>query len=104
MFRPIANIKKFSSQSMVIVLYRFGMGMSRWWDLSICDVCYMLLFRGTGGGMMCAFLGCTAQVCSYYHPLLNTILDIVVLLTDTYTYCLYTQNGVVSFYKKDDCT
>jgi len=24
----------------------------------------------------------------YYHPLLNIILDIVVLLADTYTYCL----------------
>jgi len=26
-------------------------------------------------------------MCSYYHPLLNIFLDIVVLLTDTYTYC-----------------
>ena len=28
-----------------------------------------------------------AETCSYYHPLLNIFLDIVVLLTDTYTYC-----------------
>jgi len=24
------------------------MGMSRWWDLSICDVCYMLFIGGQG--------------------------------------------------------
>ena len=29
--------------------------------------------------------------------LLNIFLDIVVLLTDTYTYCLYTHNGDGSF-------
>jgi len=28
-------------------------------------------------------------MCSYYHRLLNTFLDIVVLLTDTYTYCVH---------------
>ena len=49
MFRPIAAIIRFSSESMVVVLYRIGMDMSRWWDLSTCDVCYMLLLRGTGG-------------------------------------------------------
>jgi hypothetical protein len=27
-----------------------------------------------------------AETCSYYHPLLNIFLDIVVLLTETYTY------------------
>ena len=30
MFRPIVAIIRFSSESMVIVLYRVGMGMSRW--------------------------------------------------------------------------
>ena len=30
MFRPIAAIIRFSSESMVVVLYRFGMVMSRW--------------------------------------------------------------------------
>ena len=35
---------------MVVVLYRIGMGTSRWWDLSICDVCYMLFIRGPRGG------------------------------------------------------
>jgi len=38
-----------------------------------------------------------AETCSYYHPLLNIFLDIVVLLTYTYTYCLYTHNGDGSF-------
>jgi hypothetical protein len=96
----------------------------------------MLLFRVTGVGgiydlsVMCAILGCAAQVCllaavlcgsaaivcpfpmctagglllwvvcalyPLYHPLLNIFLDIVVLLTDTYTYCLYTHNRDGSF-------
>ena len=50
---------------MVVVLHRIGMGTSRWWDLSICDVCYMLFIRGTLGGVsvMCAMLGCAAEVC-----------------------------------------
>ena len=30
MFRPIVAIIRFSSESMVVVLYRIGMGMSRW--------------------------------------------------------------------------
>ena len=65
MFRPNVAIIRFSSESMVVVLYRIGMGMSRWWDLSICDVCYVLFLRGTGEGVsvMCAILGCAAQVC-----------------------------------------
>jgi len=33
MFRPIAGIIRFSSGSMVVVLYRIGMVVSRWWDL-----------------------------------------------------------------------
>jgi len=45
MFRPIAIIIRFSSESIVVVLYRISMVMSRWWDLNICDVCYMLLLR-----------------------------------------------------------
>jgi len=49
MFRPNVAIIRFSSESMVVVLYGIGMGMSQWWDLSICDVCYMLFIRGTGG-------------------------------------------------------
>jgi len=52
MFRPNVAIIRFPSESMVVVLYRIGMGMSRWWDLSICDVCYMLCLRGTGGGVL----------------------------------------------------
>ena len=54
MFRPYVAIIRFSSESMVVVLHRIGMGMSRWWDLSICDVCYMLFLRGTGGDVWCA--------------------------------------------------
>jgi len=50
MFRPIVAIIRFSSKSMVVVLYMIGMVMSRWWDLIICDVCYILLLRGTGVG------------------------------------------------------
>jgi len=30
MFRPIAAIIRFSTESMVVVFYRTGMGMSRW--------------------------------------------------------------------------
>ena len=47
MFRPIAAIIRFSSESMVVVLYRVSMGMSRWWDLSICDVRYPRVCRHT---------------------------------------------------------
>ena len=53
MFRPNVAIIRFSSESMVVVLYWIGMGMSRWWDLSICDVCYMLYLRGAVGGGIC---------------------------------------------------
>jgi len=53
MFRPNVAIIRFTSESMVVLLYRIGMGMSRWWDLSICDVCYMLFIGGTGGGDIC---------------------------------------------------
>ena len=66
MFRPNVAIIRFSSESMVVLLYRIGMDMSRWWDLSICDICYMLFLRGMGRGglsVMCTILGCAAQVC-----------------------------------------
>ena len=49
MFRPNVAIIRFTSESMVVLLYRIGMDMSRWWDLRICDVCYMLFIGGTGG-------------------------------------------------------
>jgi len=49
MFRLNVAIIRFSSESMVVMLYRIGMVTSRWWDLSNCDVCYMLFLRGTGG-------------------------------------------------------
>ena len=64
--RPNVAIIRFTPESTVVLLYRIGMDMSRWWDLSICDVCYMLFIRGTGGegvSVMCAILGCAAQVC-----------------------------------------
>jgi len=51
MFRPIAAIIRFSSESVVVVIYRIGMAISRWWDLNICDVCFMLLLWDTGGGL-----------------------------------------------------
>ena len=35
MFRPIADIIRFSSERMVVVLYMIGMVMSRLWDLTI---------------------------------------------------------------------
>ena len=54
MFRPIAAIIRFSSESMVVVLYGIGIVMSRWWDVNICDVCYMLLLWDTGGDLWCA--------------------------------------------------
>ena len=50
MFRPIVAISRFTSESTVVLLYRIGMDVSRWCDLSICDVCYMLFIGGTGGG------------------------------------------------------
>jgi len=40
MFRPNVAVIRFSSESMLVVLYRFGMGMSRWWLL-----CYWLIPR-----------------------------------------------------------
>ena len=43
MFRPIEAIIRSSSESMVVVLCKIGMVMSRWSDLIIRDVCYMLL-------------------------------------------------------------
>jgi len=61
MFRPNVAFIRFSSESMVVVLYRIGMGMSRWWDLSICDVCYML-FIGGKGGVICDV--CYPGMCS----------------------------------------
>ena len=67
MFQPIAAIIRFSSESMLVVLYRIGMFMSRWWDLNICDVCYMLLLRVTGGGYLWCALSWGVQpkyVCS----------------------------------------
>ena len=52
MFRPIAAIIRFSSESMVVVLYSIGMVMSLWLDLIICDVCYfLLLLRDAGRGI-----------------------------------------------------
>ena len=54
MFRPVAAINRFSSESMVVVFYRIGMVMSRWWDINICDACNMLLLRDTVGVMWCA--------------------------------------------------
>jgi len=64
MFRPNVAIIRFTSESIMILLYRIGMDMSRWWDLSICDVCYML-FIGVTGGRICnlRYPGCTALVC-----------------------------------------
>jgi len=41
-FLPIAAIIRFSSESMLVVLYRIVMAISRWWDLNICDDCYIL--------------------------------------------------------------
>jgi len=71
MFRPNVAIIIFSSQSTLVVIYRIGMGMSRWWDLSICDVCYMLLLRGTGGGwsVLCAILGCSSSMSARCCPM-----------------------------------
>jgi len=37
------------------------------------------------------------QILGYGPSPLNIFLDIVVLLTDTYTYCLYRHNGDGSF-------
>jgi len=49
MFRPNVSIIRFPSESMLVVIYRIGMVMSRWWDLIFCDDCYMLLLRATEG-------------------------------------------------------
>jgi len=84
--------------------------MSRWWDINICDDCYMLLLRDTGEkGGICDLrypgvysLSMSARCCpmcfsSCCLSISDVFLDIVVLLTDTYTYCLYTHNGDGSF-------
>jgi len=49
MFRPIAAIIRYSSESMVVVLYTIVVVMSRWWDLIICDICYCKEMWGGGG-------------------------------------------------------
>jgi len=48
MFRPIAAIIRFSSESMVVMLYRIGMVMSWWWDLMIVTTCFGLLRPSLG--------------------------------------------------------
>jgi len=48
MFRPIAAIIRYSSESMVVVLYTIVVVMSRWWDLIICDICYCKEMWGGG--------------------------------------------------------
>ena len=46
-------------------------------------ICYFLFLRGTGGG-----------ICDVRYPgVRSSFIDIVVLLTDTHTYYLYTHNG-----------
>jgi len=70
MFRPNVAIIMFSSESMVVVLYRIGMGMSWWWDLSICDVCYMLFLRGTGGICDVRYPGvCSSSMSAHCCPM-----------------------------------
>jgi len=78
MFRPIAAIIRFSSESMMVVLYRIGMAMSRWWDLIIRDVCYMLLLRDTGGReVICyvRYLGVYSRDTWAVHPKIAHITD-----------------------------
>jgi len=77
MFRPIATIIRFSSESMVVVLYRIGMCMSRWWDLSICDVCYMLLLRGRNMSLLSSFTKRLFRCCCVIDWYLHLLLIIV---------------------------
>ena len=64
-FRPIVAIIRLSSESMVILIYRIGMIMSRWWNLNTCDDCYMLLLRVRGVSVVYAILDCAGDyVCS----------------------------------------
>ena len=82
MFRPNVAIIRFTPESTVVLLYRIGMDMSRWWDLSICDVCYMLVIGAQGGGrvsVMCAILGvCSCSMSARCCPVcVSPILDSV---------------------------
>jgi len=64
MFLANMAVISFTSENMMVLLYRIGMGISRWRVLSICDVCYMLFIGGNvGGSEICAILVCAAQVC-----------------------------------------
>jgi hypothetical protein len=74
MFRPIAAIIRFSSESMVVVLYRIGMVMSRHdGEISTSVVfvmCYCYGTRGGGGDLWCALswgvqLKCVCSLLSY---------------------------------------
>jgi len=61
----------------------------RWWDLTIVTYPYQT-YKALSPyfGMKTFWCSQWDETCSYYHPLLNIFLDIVVLLTDTYTYCV----------------
>jgi len=54
----------------------------------MCDVCYMLLLRDTGGkgwgclSVTCAILGCAAQVCVLAAVLCGTPADVCPLKPD----------------------
>jgi len=59
MFRPNVAITRFSSESMVVVLYRIGMGMSRWWTNSS--------WRPTSDSSQQTYLSCTPQDSAHYR-------------------------------------
>ena len=63
MFRPIVIIIRFPPESMLVVIYRIGVAMSRWWDLIICDDCYMLLLRDAGGICDVRYPGVCSWLC-----------------------------------------
>jgi len=96
MFQPNVAIIRFSSESMVVVLYRFGMGMSGWWDLSICDVCYMLFLRGTVWGGICdvrypgvCSSSMSAHCCSMWVSCYCLSISDVLVVCFCYGLCVY---------------
>jgi len=77
-FRPISAIIRFSSESIVVVIYRTVMGMTRRWDLSTCGACYMLFLRVTMGGRGWLYLWC-ALSCGVQLNYICSLLSYVVL-------------------------
>jgi len=82
MFRPNVVIIRFTSESLVVLLYRIGMDMARWGEFSIWGVFFNVFKGGKGGGVsvMCAILGCAAEVCLLAAVLCGLLSDVNLMM------------------------